>query len=229
MAPVTVDPESIKSFKSEAEFERWLAKNHHRKTELWLKIHKQNSGLASVTNAQAIDVALCWGWIDGIRKRFDEQSFLQRFSPRKPRSPWSQINRENVERLTQAGRMTPQGQRQVDAAKADGRWDSAYAPMRTASHDAMPTDLRAAIAASPRAERTFRSLNRQNLFSISYRTNNMKTPAGRQRKIAQLVAMLERGETIVPQTPRRDEPKRQPKAKRRSPGTRARGARSGGK
>ena len=103
---------------------------------MWLKIHKKDSGLPSVTCAQALDVALCWGWIDGIRKAFDERSFLQRYTPRRARSVWSQINRDHVARLTAAGRMTPHGQRQVDAAKADGRWDAAYAPMRktTDSH-----------------------------------------------------------------------------------------------
>jgi len=149
-----------------------------------------------VTNAQAIDVALCWGWIDGIRKSFDERSFLQRFTPRRARSIWSQINREHVARLTAAGRMTAHGQRQVDAAIADGRWEAAYAPMRTASHATIPADLRAAIMASPRARKAFRTLNRLNLFALAFRTNNMKTPAGRAKKIAALVAMLEEGRTI---------------------------------
>ncbi len=202
MASVVVDPKKVRSFKSAAEFERWLAKHHDRETELWLKIHKKNSGLATVTHGEAIDVALCWGWIDGIRKGFDERSFLQRFSPRKPRSIWSQINRDSVARLTRAGRMTRHGQRHVDAAKADGRWDAAYAPARKSSAETVPEDLRAAIQASPKAERTFHTLNRQNLFAISFRTNNMKTAAGRQRKIAALVAMLERGETITPQSKR---------------------------
>ena len=157
----------------------WLAANHDRETELWLKIHKKDSGLPTVTNAQALDVALCWGWIDGIRKAFDEQSFLQRYTPRRPRSIWSQINRDHVARLTAAGRMTPHGQRQVDAAKADGRWDAAYAPIRSASEATIPDDLRAAIEANPRARKTFRTLGRLNLFALAFRTNNMKTPAGR--------------------------------------------------
>ena len=203
MAPIIPDPKKIKSFRTEAAFERWLAAKHDRETELWLKIHKKDSGLPTITHAQALDVALCWGWIDGIRKSFDERSFLQRFSPRKARSVWSQINRDNIERLRAAGRMTPHGERQVDAAKADGRWDAAYAPIRSATADTLPDDLRAAIEASPRARRTFQSLGRQNLFALAFRTNNMKTPAGRARKIAQLVAMLERGETIVPERPTR--------------------------
>ena len=199
MTPMIPNPRNIKSFRTEAAFESWLSRNHSRETELWLKIHKKGSGLPTVTSAQALDVALCWGWIDGIRKGFDEQSFLQRYTPRTARSLWSQINRDHVARLTAAGRMTPHGRRQVDAAKADGRWAAAYAPMRSATADTVPADLRAAIDANPRARKTFRTLGRRNLFALAFRTNNMKTPAGRARKIAALVAMLARGETIVPE------------------------------
>lgn len=201
MAPVIPDPAKIRAFRTEAAFERWMRGNHARETELWLRIYKKGSGAPTITNAQALDVALCWGWIDGIRKAFDDRSFLQRYTPRRPRSLWSQINREHVSRLTAAGRMTPHGRRQVDAAKADGRWDAAYAPIRSATKDTIPDDLRAAIDASPRARKTFRTLGRQNLFALAFRTNNMKTPAGRAAKIAALVAMLERGETIVPERP----------------------------
>ena len=199
MAPVTPDPDKIKSFRTEAAFESWLRRNHARETEVWLKIYKKNSGIPSITPAQALDVVLCWGWIDGIRKAFDDESFLQRYTPRRAKSIWSQINRDHVTRLRAAGRMTPHGQKQVDAAKADGRWDAAYAPMRSASKDTIPEDLRAAIEASPRARKAFRTLGRRNLFALAFRTNNMKTPAGRAKKIAALVTMLERGETIFPE------------------------------
>jgi uncharacterized protein YdeI (YjbR/CyaY-like superfamily) len=202
MAPIIPDSGKIKSFRTEAAFEAWMKANHARETELWLKIHKKGSGLPSVTTAQALDVALCWGWIDGIRKSFDDRSFLQRYTPRRPRSIWSQINRDHVARLTASGRMTPHGQRQVDAAKADGRWDAAYAPIRSANEATVPEDLRAAIEANQRARKTFRALGRLNLFALAFRTNNMKTPAGRAKKIAALVAMLARGETIVPERPR---------------------------
>jgi uncharacterized protein YdeI (YjbR/CyaY-like superfamily) len=177
--------------------------NHDREPEIWLKIHKKASGLTTVTPAQALDVALCWGWIDGIRKGFDDRSFLQRYTPRGSKSVWSQINRDNIARLVAAGRMTPHGRRHVDAAKADGRWDAAYAPLRAATVATVPADLRAAIDKNPRAKRTFDTLNKQNLFSLAYRTNAMKTPAGRAKKIATLVAMLARGETISPSAPRR--------------------------
>ncbi|HYJ42800.1 MAG TPA: YdeI/OmpD-associated family protein [Steroidobacteraceae bacterium] len=192
----------IRSFATSKALETWMRAHHAKAPELWLKIHKKDSGLRSVTHAEALDVALCWGWIDGLRKSFDERSFLQRFSPRKAKSIWSQINRENVARLNEAGRMTPHGQKQVDAAKADGRWDAAYAPIRSTSHDTMPADLLAAIKANPKAQKKFESLGRVNLFSLRFRTNNMKTVAGREKKIATLVAMLARGETIVPEKTR---------------------------
>ena len=199
MAPIVPDKTKIKSFRTEAAFERWLSTHHDREREVWLRIFKKGSGVATITPAQALDVALCWGWIDAVRKSFDEQSFLQRYTPRGPKSVWSQINRDNVARLIAAGRMTPHGHRQVDAAKKDGRWDAAYAPIRSASEASLPEDLRRAIDASPRARRTLRTLSRMNLFALAYRTNKMRTAAGRARKIAELVAMLERGETIVPQ------------------------------
>jgi uncharacterized protein YdeI (YjbR/CyaY-like superfamily) len=202
MAPIIPDPKRIKSFKTAAAFEKWLRANHARETEIWIRIYKKDSGVATVTHAQALDVALCWGWIDAIRKGLDEQSFLQRFTPRAKKSMWSQVNREHIARLTKAGRMTAHGQRQVDLAKVDGRWAAAYAPIRKASADTIPADLRAAIDKNAKARKTFKTLGRTNLFALIFRTNNMKTPEGRAKKIATLVAMLARGETIVPERPR---------------------------
>ena len=206
MAPVVPDPKKIKPFKNQAAFAAWLAKNHARETEIWLKVYKTDSGVPSVTCPEALEVALCWGWIDAIRKGLDEQAFLQRYTRRTAKSIWSQINRDHVARLTKAGLMNAPGQAQVDAAKADGRWDAAYAPMRSASAETMPADLLAAIEANPRAQKTFKTLGRANLFSLMFRTNNMKTPAGRARAIATLVAMLARGETVVPEATRRKRP-----------------------
>ncbi|HET9465278.1 MAG TPA: YdeI/OmpD-associated family protein [Gemmatimonadales bacterium] len=199
MAPIVPDPKKIRSFRTGAAFEAWLRRNHASGSEIWLRIYKKSSGLPTVTPAEALDIALCWGWIDGIRKSLDQRSFLQRYSPRTSKSIWSQINRDNVERLIAAGRMTPHGQRQVDAAKADGRWDAAYAPIRSVTEATIPEDLRAAIEANPRARRKYRTLGKLNLFALAFRTNNMKTPSGRAKKIAELVAMLARGETIVPE------------------------------
>ena len=226
MAPVVPNPEKIKAFKSEAAFETWMRANHARETEVWVRLFKKGSGKPTVTNAQALDVALCWGWIDGIRKALDDESFLQRYSPRRSKSIWSQINRGHVARLTAAGRMKPSGQQQIDSAKKDGRWAAAYAPMRAATRATIPEDLRAAIHANPRARETFQRLGRMNLFALAFRTNNMKTPAGRARKIASLVAMLARGESIVPAKNRANSSRRgrAPNGAPRAP-SRGRGAR----
>jgi uncharacterized protein YdeI (YjbR/CyaY-like superfamily) len=196
---VIPDRKNVRSFASAKALETWMRRNHARAPELWIKVHKKDSGLPSVTTVEALDIMLCWGWIDGLRKGFDERSFLQRYSPRRAKSIWSQINRDHVARLTRAGRMTPHGQKQVDAAKADGRWKAAYAPIRGTSAGSMPPDLRKAIRANARAERKFRTLGRMNLFALRFRTNNMKTPEGRARKIGELVKMLASGRTIVPE------------------------------
>jgi uncharacterized protein YdeI (YjbR/CyaY-like superfamily) len=194
MAPVKVDPNKVKTFKDAASFYQWLARHHDRQDEVWIKIHKVSSGLKSITPTEAIDVVLCWGWIDGIRKGLDDQSYLQRYSPRGRKSVWSQINIGNVARLIQEGRMTAHGLRHVEAAKADGRWDRAY----RCGQD-IPADLQAAIDAEPKAKAMLAKLNAQNRFALAFRTHNLKTEAGRRKKIETFVAMLKRGETIYPQ------------------------------
>jgi len=193
-------PRSIRAFADAAQFERWLAAHHESEVELWLKIHKQGSGLASVTYKEALDVALCWGWIDGLKKSFDESSFLQRFTPRRKKSIWSQINREHVARLCAEGRMQPAGMAHVHAAEADGRWERAYAPIRS---KALPAELLAAIEAEPKALETLATLDSKNRFALAFRVGNLKTAAARQRKIAEFVAMLARGETLYPNSPQR--------------------------
>jgi uncharacterized protein YdeI (YjbR/CyaY-like superfamily) len=203
MAAVVPHKRRIKAFRDPAEFEAWLRAHHDREPELWIKIHKKDSGLQSITATEAIDVALCYGWIDGLRKGLDDKSFLQRYTPRRPKSIWSQVNRDNVARLIAAGRMTEHGQRQIDLAKSDGRWSAAYAPIRQASVDTSPRDLLDAIQPIPKARKALTGLSRQNLFALAFRTNQMKTPVGRARKIRTLVAMLARGETIIPQKAKR--------------------------
>ena len=188
-----------KSFATPKALENWMRARHDKQPELWIKIHKKGSGLRSVTAPEALEVMLCWGWIDGLRRGFDEKSFLQRYTPRRAKSIWSQVNREHVARLIKAGRMTRHGQAQIDAAKKDGRWAAAYSPIRKASADNLPPDLLKAIRVNAKARQTFKTLSRMNLFALAFRTNNMKTPAGRAKKIESLVAMLARGETIVPQ------------------------------
>lgn len=192
---VTPNPRHIRAFADAAQFERWLAAHHESETELWLKLHKQGSGLASVSYKEALDVALCWGWIDGLKKSHDERSFLQRFTPRKIKSIWSQINREHVARLCADGRMQPAGMAQVTAAQADGRWERAYAPIRSKT---LPPELLAAIEAEPRALETLATLDSRNRFALAFRVGNLKTAAARERKISEFVAMLARGETLHP-------------------------------
>jgi uncharacterized protein YdeI (YjbR/CyaY-like superfamily) len=199
---VVPEKKHTRPFASQQALETWMRANHDKAPELWIKIHKKDSGLKSISAPEALDVMLCWGWIDGLRKGFDEKSFLQRYTPRRAKSIWSQVNRDKVARLIAAGRMTPHGQAQVDAAKKDGRWGAAYAPIRASSADKLPPDLLKAIRANARARKTFETLSRVNLFALAFRTNNMKTVAGREKKIATLVAMLARGETIVPQKKR---------------------------
>jgi uncharacterized protein YdeI (YjbR/CyaY-like superfamily) len=202
MAAVVPDPRRIQSFRSAAAFEKWLATHHDKWPELWLKVHKKGSGLATVTAPEALDVCLCWGWIDGIRKTFDEKSFLQRYTPRRKTSTWSQVNREHVARLVAARRMTPHGLRQIEAAKADGRWDAAYVARRSITVELLPADLRAAIEANARARKRLATLGRADLFSLGARTNRMRTGAGRARKIEELVGMVARGEAIAQENPR---------------------------
>jgi uncharacterized protein YdeI (YjbR/CyaY-like superfamily) len=196
MAPIQVDPAHVHEFVDAEAFYAWLAKNHDKAPEAWIKIHKVGSGLPSINAKQAIDVVLCWGWIDAVRKGFDDKSFLQRYTPRGKKSIWSQINVDNVARLIDEGRMTPHGLREVEAAKADGRWDRAYASGKDMKIEG---DLLAAIEASPKAKGMMETLSAQNRFALAFRVHNMKTEAGRKKKIADLVAMLDRGETPYPQ------------------------------
>lgn len=196
MAPVMVDPRNVREFADADSFYEWLAQHHATADEVWIKVHKVSSGLASITPKQAIDVVLCWGWIDAIRKGFDDKSFLQRYTPRGKKSVWSQINVDNVARLIREGRMAAPGLAQVDAAKADGRWARAYGSGKDFK---IPADLQAAIDAEPKARAMLATLTEQNRFALAFRIHHMKTEAGRKRKIEAFVAMLKRGETIYPQ------------------------------
>ena len=201
MAPVFVDPDKVREFKDAASFYKWLGQHHDKADEIWIKTHKVGSGLASITSKEAIDVVLCWGWIDAIRKGFDDKSFLQRYTPRGKKSIWSKINVDNVARLIAEGRMTEHGLVHVEAAKADGRWDRAYGAGKALK---IPDDLQAAIDADPKASAMLGKLNAQNRFALAFRVLAMKTEAGRARKIASYVEMLARGETIYPQKAKGD-------------------------
>ncbi|WEX09695.1 YdeI/OmpD-associated family protein [Chelativorans sp. AA-79] len=196
MAPIKVNPDKIREFEDAESFYAWLGENHDKQDEIWIKIHKLGSGLKSITPQEAIDVVLCWGWIDGVRKDFDDKSFLQRYTPRGRKSAWSRSNVDNVVRLMKQGRMTEYGLRHVEAAKADGRWDHAYAGGRDMR---IPDDLQAAIDAEPKAREMLGQLSAQNRYALAYRVHHMKTEAGRKKKIETFVEMLKRGETIYPQ------------------------------
>jgi len=180
-------------FKNARAFETWLKKHHARSDGLWLQIAKKGADEPSVTYPEAVEIALCWGWIDGQKKGLDDQHFLQRFTPRRARSIWSKINVDKVAALIEAGRMQPAGQAQIDAAKADGRWDQAYDSARTS---AMPDDLQAALAATPAAEAFFATVNASNRYAVLWRVQTAVKPETRAKRIAQLVEMLARGEVV---------------------------------
>ena len=174
-------------------FEEWLAQQPDGAPGAWLRIAKKGAAITSLTKAEAIDAALCQGWIDGRLDKYDAESWLIRFTPRKARSKWSEVNRTRAEELISAGTMRPRGLAEVDRAKADGRWAAAYAPASTAR---VPEDLAQALAANPKAAAFFETLTGTNRYAVLYRIGAVKRPETRARKIAGFVAMLERGETV---------------------------------
>lgn len=183
------------AFETAADWARWLAENGAASTGLWLKFYKKDSGHPTVGKAEAIEAALCHGWIDGQLDRFDDTAWLTRFTPRKSASKWSEINCKTAERLIETGKMTAPGLAEVERAKADGRWDAAYAPQSQAG---IPEDLAAALDASLKAKAFFETLTGANRYAILYRTHNAKKPETRKARIETFVAMLERGEVIHP-------------------------------
>lgn len=190
-------------FKSAKALETWLKKHHASSDGLWLQIAKRGADEPSVTYAEAVDIALCWGWIDGQKNGLDDQHFLQRFTPRRARSVWSKVNVEKVAALTAAGRMQAPGLAQVDAAKADGRWARAYDGARTS---VVPDDLQAALDAQPPAKAFFATLNASNRYAVLWRVQTAVKPETRARRIEQLVDMLARGEAIHIFKPRSNPP-----------------------
>lgn len=182
-------------FPAAADWSAWLEEQHASAAGAWLKIAKKNTGHTSVSYAEAVSVALCYGWIDGQKGALDEVYYVQRFTPRRPRSNWSQANREAVATLIAAGRMRPAGLREVERAKANGRWEAAYAGARTA---AVPEDLADALAANPAARTFFDTLSSANRYAILYRVGDAKKPETRARRIENFVTMLAEGKTIHP-------------------------------
>jgi uncharacterized protein YdeI (YjbR/CyaY-like superfamily) len=183
----------VKRFGSQRAWETWLAAHHQSAPGLWLEFAKKGSGLVSLSHAEALEGALCYGWIDGQVASVDARLFRQRFTPRRARSKWSRINCAAVERLHAQGRLAPAGVREMDAAKRDGRWEAAYASPRTM---AVPDDLRAQLEAHPRARRFFEQLDSRNRYAILYRLHDAKKADTRQRRLEKFVRMLEAGETL---------------------------------
>lgn len=180
-------------FPTPTDWEDWLREHHCEPGGVWLQIAKKRSGVRSVTYAEALDVALCWGWIDGQRRPHDEAHYLQKFTPRRARSIWSKVNREHVARLGAAGRMQPAGLREVERARADGRWDAAYDSPRTMQ---VPDDLQAALDADPAARDFFGTLSSANRYAVLWRVATAKRPATRAARIEQYVRMCAEGRTL---------------------------------
>lgn len=185
----------ILSFANVKEWEKWLRKNHSISDGIWLNFQKKDSGKASVYYPEALDVALCYGWIDGIKKSYDAESWLQKFTPRRARSGWSKINTGHVERLVAAGRMQAAGLAQVEEAKRDGRWAKAY---ESQSKSTIPEDFLKALDKNAKAKKFFATLNKSNLYAISYRLQTAKRSETKEKRIKEILAMLEKGESFHP-------------------------------
>jgi uncharacterized protein YdeI (YjbR/CyaY-like superfamily) len=183
----------ILSFRSPSEFRKWLAANHRQSNGIWLRIYKKGSGEPTVTYAEALDEALCFGWIDGLKQSHDKVSWRQRFTPRRPKSGWSKINTRHAERLIKAGRMKVAGQAQIAAAKKDGRWTAAY---DSSSQATFPEDFLAAVRRNQKTNVFFESLSKANRYAIAYRLQTAKRPETKQRRMEMILAMLDRGEAF---------------------------------
>jgi uncharacterized protein YdeI (YjbR/CyaY-like superfamily) len=177
----------------EAHWERWLEDHHATEPDAWVKIAKKGSGVTTVHYPEVLDTAICFGWIDAVRRPLDDTYFLQRFTPRGPRSKWSQVNRDKALGLTESGRMRPAGHAQVHAARADGRWEAAYEPQSRAS---IPDDFQKALDAEPTAEEFFATLKGQQRYAFLYRLHNVKTQKARDRRIANYIELLREGRTL---------------------------------
>jgi uncharacterized protein YdeI (YjbR/CyaY-like superfamily) len=178
-------------FKSESQWEKWLEKNHAKSKGIWIRLFKKDSGIQTVAISQAIDVALCYGWITGQIRKYDEKSWLSRFVPRGPRSIWSKINVQRATRLIQEGRMRPAGFKQIEEAKEDGRWYRAYSPPSSAK---LPEDFLVALRKNKRAEAFFKTLNKANIYALVFRLENTRSVERRKAKIRQFVNMFEKRE-----------------------------------
>ena len=178
-------------FKSQSELYKWLEKNHNKEKELFIGFYKKNSGRQAVTYQEALDAALCFGWIDGQANKNDEISWMQRFTPRRERSSWSKINTQNAERLIKSGRMKPAGLKQIEAAKQDGRWHRAY---DSPSNAKLPEYFLKQVNKNPKTKKFLGTLNKVNLYSITYRLQTAKKPETKEKRMKAIIEMLEKGE-----------------------------------
>lgn len=185
----------IMLFEDQQAWADWLDQHHGGSSGVWLRIAKKASDTASVSYAEALDVALCYGWIDGQKYTYDQGSWLQKFTPRRAKSIWSKVNREKVQALIESGRMQPQGLREVERAKQDGRWEAAYDPQ---SSSEVPADFQAELEQHPEAAAFFATLNKRNRYPILFRIQTAKKPETRAKRIAEFIAMLERHEKLYP-------------------------------
>jgi uncharacterized protein YdeI (YjbR/CyaY-like superfamily) len=183
----------MRSFSTSREWARWLAKNHSKSNGIWLRFFKKASNIKSVTHDHALDEALCYGWIDGQTRKHDEKSWLQKFTPRRPKSVWSKRNREHFARLFRLKKMRPAGVNEVETAKADGRWDRAYDSPKTM---VVPEDFLKELAALTSAHALFKTLNKANTYAIAWRLQTAKRPETREKRMKAILEMLERGETF---------------------------------
>lgn len=184
----------VKQFDTQAEFRAWLHKNHATEPGIWLKMAKKNSGVVTINYDQALDEVLCYGWIDGQSRRLDDTFYIQRFTPRRAKSIWSQINRTHIARLTAAGKMQPTGLAAVEAAKKDGRWDAAYASWSTSKP---PADFIEALNKNPAAKAFFATLDKRNKFAVAFRLSQVKRLETRQANIQKFIDLLANGQKIV--------------------------------
>jgi uncharacterized protein YdeI (YjbR/CyaY-like superfamily) len=187
--------DAVEAFVSADAFEDWLAQHHQSSRGIWLKLAKKGCAEPSISYGEAVEVALCFGWIDGQKDRWNDQYWLQRFTPRSPRSRWSKVNREKAEQLVTAGRMRPAGTTEIDRARLDGRWDAAYDGQRTAK---APEDLQRALDRDPEAAAAFAALDSRNRYSIIFRINDAKRPETRAKRVAKYIDMLRQGGRLHP-------------------------------
>ena len=185
----------VKAFRNQKSFRDWLEKNYTESNGIWIRFFKKDCGKKTITRAEALEEALCFGWIDGQLDRFDDQSWIQRFTPRRSRSGWSKINTQHAQRLIEAGKITDAGMKEIEAAKADGRWNAAYASPRDAYP---PGDFLQELNKNKKAKDFFETLNRANVYAIVYRLQTAKKPETRAKRMKLILAMMDQGQTFHP-------------------------------